>query len=409
MRMMKKKLPIGILICTLLLTGCGRGEPASIQVIHNIVPKEEMQIDVYLPQDMIAGKYEPEAAVYLGADVEHNVELEGKMNQFEKMIDKEQAFRVFQYKKRGDISSTEILECIASKEVPYVKVMPNNRYDLMPVYEMIGDLSTRYESPIFIELFPVSGQEMDPILYTKYYEDGYKLIKKYIKDAVVVWSIDWNQVYDTPIYYPGNHLVDWVGLNVAIPKYRGGKAFEVTPEERIDFWYKTFQNEKPMMLSTLAVSHFSRIDHTYTIEDTKNKLNYFYNQMTKDYPRIKGIIYSDVDMYQVTAKGTEDYRITSQKKLREHMQGLQDQEVFKSEVTKEERHKISVPILYTVTAFRIDERIYVKEAQVEYLKIPKSIMRQVPCITDETMVKYYELMPLVAQASGWVAQENLQN
>ena len=404
---MKKYIPIGIFICSLVLSGCGQ-KIKEIQVSNMGSALEKSYIDVYIPHKLEAGKYEPKEGVYVGAYVENNIDLDKSMMQYEKKIGKEQAFRVFQYKQSGDLTAQVLLECIAAKQTPYIKVLGNKDYDLIPIYQMIGDLNTRYNTPIYIELFPIEDISIDPVEYQKYYKDAYKLIKKYIEDVVIVWSGNWDAVYHLPIYYPGNDVVDWVGLNVFMPKYKEGKAYKVDVEERIDFWYKMFQNDKPMLLSTLAISHFSRVDHTYTIEDAKNKLNYFYDILCKTYPRIKGILYGDVDMAHVSSKGMEDYRLTSQEKLTSHIEELQSKEHFLSEIVKEDSF-VSVPVLYKLSAFKIGEKFYVAEEEAELLCKNKLMIRTVPTQIDDKGKKYYSLDFIVSRQEGWIEQEKLEN
>ncbi|MGL4799260.1 MAG: hypothetical protein ACRCWY_07670 [Cellulosilyticaceae bacterium] len=407
---MRKLTPIGIfcIVIMSLISGCSSGPKEVIEVSHTLLPKERVVQDVYIPKEVSLGIYEQEKGMYVGAYVESNQDVEGRMADYEALIGKEQAFRVFQYQKRGDMSSQEILECIAAKQIPYIKILANEAYDLMPIYEMIGDLNTRYQTPLFVELFPIQDDTLDPTAYAKYYDDAYKLLKKYFKDVVVVWSIDWNQVYLTPVYYPGNHKVDWVGLNASWPKYKEGAVYEPRYEEAMDFWYKYFQDEKPMMLSTVAISHFSRIDHTYTIEDAKNKLTYFYETVPERYPRVKGILYGDVDMYQVSPKGTEDYRLTSQDKLTEHIGGLQKNPAFLSQVKAREEMMCLQPMLYSVPAYRIEENIYVTEEQLSVVALHKDLIKYMPCIMDDSGEKFYDLTAIVTAQGGWLKQENLQ-
>lgn len=408
---MKKRAPIGIFLIAFvcLMVGCQTGPEEILEVSHTIIPKEKTIQNVYIPEQIRLGTYEPAHGIYVGAFVESNQDVAGDMKRYEALMQKEQAFRVFQYQKRGDLTSQEVLECIAAKQVPYIKILANTTYDLMPIYEMVGDLNTKYQTPIFIELFPLQDDTLDPVQYVKYYEEAYKLIKKYLKDAVVVWSIDWNSAYAATLYYPGSHIVDWVGLNVSLPKYKDGRAYEPEYREKMDFWYKQFQDEKPMLLSTLAVSHFSRVDHTYTLEDTKNKLTYFYETVPKLYPRIKAVLYGDVDMYYISPQGTEDYRLTSQDKLMTHIQSLWDKHTYLSEVESEEVTIVEQPMLYTVPAYRMNDGLYITEEQLQVVCRHKAFIKYMPCVLDETGKKYYDLNAIVTVQGGWVEQENLQN
>ncbi len=399
----KKISALGLI--TLLLVGCSTGRGQVIEVMHTPLDKALKEVAIYLNEEQVAGSYEPEQGVYVGADAEHNTLLEEGMTTYEALLGKEQTFRVFQYSERGDVTSRQILECIAEGQTPYIKVLPDEQYDLMPIYHMIGDLNTRYPSVLFIELFPLQTAHDEPDKYKAYYEDAYQLIKKYIDETVVVWSVNWEQVYDTAFYYPGNHMVDWVGLNITLPKFKAGEVYSPQGETAIAFWYDTFQNEKPLIVSTLAISHFSKVDHCYTVEDTKNKLNYFYTEMLDTYPRIKGILYSDVAMYELSATGEDDYRVTSQQQLIDHMARLQDQPTFLSTLQESEALVYKQPVKYTVQAYRIEDMYYVQADQLSQLEVSQSLLRDIPYLIDVDGQKYYMLEVLVQEKAGYIAPE----
>ncbi|MGL4363471.1 MAG: hypothetical protein ACRCSG_09470 [Cellulosilyticaceae bacterium] len=402
---MKKQILIGIILISGILTLANRTNRLEEVVEVSNIPLEtnyKMQ-NFYIPENVSAGHYENENGVYLGAYIEKNQDVENDMEMYEQIMGQDMAFRVFQYKETGDIGNRQILECIASNQVPYIKVLPNKYYDLMPIYEMIGDLNNRYETTVFIELFPVDSRVDDVEMYLEYYENAYKILKKYVQDCVIVWSVDTNTVYESSLYYPGNHLVDWIGLNVVVPSVNADISHDSLaeiPKEEIDFWYKTYQQEKPLMFSNVAVPHFSRVNHTYTIEDAKNKLTYFYDTALNMYPRIRAVLYTDIDMSQVSSNGKEDYRLTSQKKITDHMNKLLNQSRFLSEVEKNDALTIGQQILYTVPSYEINGNIYITEEQLEFVCKYKELISYIPCIMDDTEVKYYDLEQLVNDQLG---------
>lgn len=396
---MKKLIPIGFfLILNLLMVGCSQ-EVMAPEVIVESATLEGAMVDVFVEQEVMLSTYEPEEGTYLGAYVEGNKAIDGKIQSFEDIVGHDQAFRVFQYTGLGDISEIDLLHCIADKKVPYIKLLPTATYDITPVYELIGDLRSSYNTPIFIELLPVTGSVSDPVAYIEHYTEAYKLIKKYVNDVVVVWSIDAERVYETPLYYPGNHLTDWVGLNVYMPKYKEGKPYEVNLKQQFDFWYKNFQEEKPMMLSTLAISHFSRTDHTYTIEDAKTKFTFVYDTLVSEYPRLKGILYADVDMNQMVSDGLDDYRITSQKALSEAVGTLQASPQYLHKVTKRESESAMQQIRYTVPALITDDKYYIDEMHANYV-FEKPELKNIAYIEDELGTKYYDLEVLLEKNHG---------
>ena len=353
---------------SLFLTGCTNqvnvAPELTREVLMTLDAKEKL-LDLYIPKEIDYGLLEPDEGVYIGAYVEKNLELDNSMTKFEKLIDQKHAIRVMQYHKPQDITSRQMLECLANKQTPYIKVMPTADYDITPIYHMVGDIKTRYSMPVFIELFPVDSMVQDPEAYKAYYETAYKVIKRYLEDAVVVWSIDSERIYDFATFYPGDHMVDWVGLNVYVPRYKAGVPYTLDLVDGLDFWYKNFQTRKPMMLSGVAISHFSRVDHTYTTEEATKSLNYFYETVPKAYPRIKGILYIDVDMGEVSQAGKDDYRISSQAELVKVYHDLLKPNQFLHEVEEnnfadsKEQMKYTVPVL-EIEGYRYIEKGYVR-------------------------------------------------
>lgn len=355
---------------SIFLTGCGNqvNVPPELttEVLMTLDAKEKL-VDLYIPKQIDYSLLEPENGVYIGAYVENNIELDHSTIKFEKLVDQKHAIRVMQYQNPQDITSRQMLECLANKQTPYIKVMPTADYDITPIYHMVGDIKTRYSMPVFIELFPVDSTIQDPEAYKTYYENAYKLIKRYLGDAVVVWSIDSESLYDFATFYPGDNMVDWVGLNVYVPQYKAGIPYTLDLADGLDFWYKNFQTRKPMMLSGVAISHFSRVDHTYTTQETAKSLNYFYETVPKAYPRIKGILYIDVDMGEIGKAGKDDYRISSQAELVKAYHDLLKSDRFLHEVKENKLVASKEQIKYTVPVLEIEGTRYIEKGYVRTL------------------------------------------
>lgn len=399
---MKRLFRLGIIFLLLLVSGCSLKEEVSVAA--RPIDKAYTEVELSIKQPITMGKYEPAQGVYLGAYVDEKIDREQSMKNFEKVLGEKQAFQVFQYRNKNELTSQDILRCIANKQVPYIKLLLEEETNLTKVYQLIGDINSRYNSPIFIELFPVTVGVEDPQTYKEHYEKAYKTIKRHIKDAVIVWAIDLERAYDVSLYYPGNHMVDWVGMNAYWPKYKEGIAYDLNPLEPVDFIYKNFQMDKPMLISSLAVSHFSRIDHTYTIEDAKNKLGLFYKTITAYYPRIKGIFYIDVDMKEV--KGLDDYRLSSQRELTAYMQSMLSNPKFLHEVYKQEQESMAQYCNYTVPVLDYDHVLYISETYKKAL-FKKSILKDRESI-EEGKQKYYKLNPLLQEVNGYYTKDKIQ-
>ena len=322
---LKKLLLIGSIIGVVLVCLSGCSERVFFENQTVIVQEEGGRvcpIELYVLEEVNSGKYEPESGIYTGAYVQKDDNIQGNLLAYESLVGQEQTFKVFNYKADEGISKQDILRCIAQKKTPYIKILLGSDYDLTPLYQFIFDMRESYHTPVFIDLYPLTEKAYNISMYKETYQRAYEILHKYLTDIVVVWSTDESRVVDMALYYPGNSYVDWAGINVYIPRYKSGERYIYEGINNLDYWYKSFQTKKPMLISALAISHFSRVDHKYTIEEAKDQLALFYDTVLGKYPRLKGILYMDVDMASLNKIGQEDYRLTGQPILLETMRGL---------------------------------------------------------------------------------------
>lgn len=367
----KRTIAIGIvylLTCIFVISLCGCAsqtlEDENVQLED--IKEEKRSVELYIKSPQALGKYEPMMGIYSGAYIEKDVAINGDLLKYEKLVGQEQTFKVFQYNAEERLASTEILRCIAQQKVPYIKVLMPVSGDLTPLYRFIVDLRSSYEVPIFVELFPLTTHIEDAVSYKKTYRRAVELLHKYLKDVTVVWSVDESRVYEMPLFYPGDDYVDWAGINIYIPRYKYNEPYVYGGEETFDFWYKSFQQKKPMMISSLGISHFSRIDHTYKVYDVAKRLSYFYETLPAEYPRLKGIIYADVDLAEVYKDGKEDYSITDQEVLVDQMkQTFNALQVHAKLEQAEETYETYMK--YTVETSFIENTLYVPRKYMKYL------------------------------------------
>lgn len=361
-----RKLMLISLISTLfILTSCQPRDMNENNISASVQEEiREAPIEIYINEEIKAGMYETTNGLYTGAYVEESKDIEGKLEKYEEILGEEQTFRVFEYNHNRNIPEIEFIRCMANKKTPYIKIVLGKDYDLTPVYNLIYDLKYSYGMTVFIELFPLTNNNYDIVEYKNAYSRAYELIHKYIDNAVIVWSTDEDRTADMPLYYPGDNYVDWAGINIYIPKYKNGEKYVYDGLGNMDFWYKSFQHHKPMIISGLAVSHFSRVDHAYTIYETKEKLKLFYNDVIESYPRLRGILYMDINMNDVSKRNKEDYRITSQGQLIEYMKEVNKTLKYLPELERNNEDKIVYPMKYSIVGTYFGEKLYISEEYV---------------------------------------------
>ncbi|OOB77480.1 MAG: hypothetical protein ATN33_03770 [Epulopiscium sp. Nele67-Bin001] len=393
---MEKYILTAIILC-FSLTGCfmqTQTEEIAQEVVQVQPIFQEQQIDLYIKNEFELGPYEPTEGIYLGAYM-GNRDL---VDPFELVMDTQMAFKVLQYSRRNSITSSDILACIANKQIPYIKFLLDPDDPAANLYYLIGDISSMYQTPIFIELYPITSDITDPRDYKEKYIEAYQLIKKYVPEAVIVWSMDSTEIQNLTMFYPGDFYVDWVGLNIYMTKYVNQELAEYNISKEIDLWYKTYQANKPLIISGLAISNFSSIDHTYTIADAKNKLTYFYNELPTQYPRIKAMLYVDVDMRQYS--GYDDFRISLDSDIVQHVRSLWASDIFLHEVSANANVVNGQYIKYTLPSYLYDETYYVSDYYLEAI-IDSVTLKEVNTFKDLEGNVYYPMDELCEIIDGY--------
>ena len=384
---------VSLLCLGILLVGCSQKlffeeEPVVVEELT----KKELPIDLYVLDEVNSGKYEPEQGIYTGAYVQKDTHIQGDLLAYEKLIGQTQTFKVFTYQANEGITKQDILRCIAQKKVPYIKLLLGSNYDLTPLYQMIFDLKLSYKTPVFIELYPLTEKDYQVKPYKETYQRAYEILHKYLSDITVVWSTDEARVADMALYYPGSGYVDWAGINIYIPRYKNGSHYQYPGIGQFDYWYKSFQEKKPMLISALAVSHYSRIDHAYTIHETQDKLRLFYDNVLATYPRLKGIIYMDVDMAKISSQGKEDYCLTGEERLQEKMQALSLPLKIHASL-EHTAHQLPCYMKYQIKAVLIEEALYIPQEYMAscFKEVPLRHVKHVEDLSGEIYYAYDEI------------------
>lgn len=369
---MKRLCFIGALLIVCLLGIYGYSRRDSQPVIYEEADRLVNHVTLYVKDKITLGQYEPESGCYTGVYEAKEGTLAGNIKSYEQLVDQRQTFRILQYHHSQGIKAGDILECIASRKIPYIKVLFNGTNSLGVVQDLVNDLKSTFHTTVFIELFPITSSVQDVQTYKSIYLEAYKLLHDSLKDAVVVWGVDDNRVYDLPLYYPGDEYVDWAGINIYIPRYKNAELYVYDGKAQLEFWYSNFQQNKPMLISSLAISHFSRVDHTYTVYETMDKLSYFYEDVLSIYPRIRGILYVDVDMAKVTANGLDDYSISDQKELYGRMKTLFKQMNCLNQLAVIDEPEKTCDMKYSVDGAFFNDEFYIEE------QCAKAIFKGVP-------------------------------
>ncbi len=392
-RALKKWLILMSLIVIVVFVGCSKHVLFRDDiVVMEDLDEREFPIELYVLEEVTSGKYEPQQGIYTGAYVQKDIYVQGDLLAYENLMGQTQTFKVFNYNAEEGISKQDILKCIAQKKTPYIKIILGKNYDLTSLYQLIFDLKLSYHVPTFIELYPLTEKDYSVSAYKEIYQRAYEILHKYLSDIVVVWSTDESRVSDMALYYPGSGYVDWAGINVYIPKYKNGQRYTYDGIAQLDYWYKSFQAKKPMLISALAISHYSKVDHAYSIFETQEKLRLFYDEVLMQYPRLRGVIYMNVDMAQVTSDGKEDYTLTGESRLQETMQNLSLPLKIHNTLQNELRKSFCY-MKYSVKGALINNELYIPQEYMAacFKDVPLRKLKSIEDLSGEVYYAYSEI------------------
>jgi hypothetical protein len=156
----------------------------------------------------------------------------------------------------------------------------------------------RYASEMNGNWVPWHG---DPQKYIEKFRMVHRIMAEEAPNVAMVWSPGDVPMYSMDAYYPGDDVVDWVGVSLYSEPYENGDPAQgnmqaTSPVERLDYLYKTYADRKPLMISETAVSHYAHIPQESFTEYGTLNLQRLYDIMPKKYPRLKSITYFNVNL-----------------------------------------------------------------------------------------------------------------
>lgn len=131
------------------------------------------------------------------------------------------------------------------------------------------------------------------------YREKFRLISKIMKEeapnVAMVWSPNFLPRHNIDPYYPGNDVVDWVGLSLyTIPFSHGKEVPGGSPIYYLKPIYEKYSH-KPMMISEGAVSHVSYEQKKDYSVWAASQIGNMYGFLPRMYPKMKAITYFNLD------------------------------------------------------------------------------------------------------------------
>ena len=325
----------------------------------------------YFQKEIELSTYEPVEGTYLGAYVLANPEIEFDITQFEEVVGKNVAIGLRHYQIGDPFPDQWLLECLAQRKAPHVVITPDTKsapYDQDILEKTAKKFKNTYGIPVFIEFYPEPQKFGDPAKYISYFQLAKEIFAQYVPNAVFVWSVDMEDIYDSMIYYPGDDYVDWIGISMYFPIYKNKIKYKVDINEKLTYFYNMYKDKKPIMISKLAVSHYSKEDHAFYIDEASDIINQIYSEVAINYPRIKAINYIDIDNIKIAPQNTgyDNFRVSTEPKITKVYKEAIKNFYYLENVADTQKQKSSYWIEMRTPIYEWNNNLYIQEETILY-------------------------------------------
>lgn len=320
-------------------------------------------------------KYEPKENSYLGIFLEEN--SDDFIKSFERKTNTNHTIYMYNLKLDDDFPISWVLNCYVNYKTPFITIEPPE--DILKTYdtELLEKISKDFgqlDIPIFLNFYPLTEKlSTNPQTYKQFFKDAKTLFSINAPNVCFIWSIDYKFAYNSKMYYPGDEYTDWVGINIYENILEDNDLQIIFSE--LDTFYKTFQQVKPIAISSLAISHFSNKSFNYNIDKKIAELERFYSFIPSKYPRIKMINYINYDGFKNKEnENKQNYSITDTKEVLKKYKNLIDNGRFtKTLVLNENNRNSNEKIKTPFIIYKKDESFFLEAETIKSLGYTNSL------------------------------------
>ena len=309
---MKKLKFMGILLTGLfLLSACEDGGHFLFNDSHEYEYNETQTVDhpvFFNSAPMQLAMYEPAHGSFIGLYTDFLPGSDGRVIASVETIIGVRHAAFMEVMRLGDeLPTLWLLECIAEQKLPVIVILPPEDGDPFgghweDILISAAEAFSEFPVPMLAVFYPLplngGNQPVSADTYIAFFRYARALFAIHAPHVAFVWMVEGSQENFID-YFPGNQAVDWVGLSLFYDR-------DVDFLPKLTEFYLTFQREKPIMLN-LGLSHFSITDHRYRITETAAALEFVYQTILTDFPRVKMVNYMDISRKDYNG---HDYRIS---------------------------------------------------------------------------------------------------
>ena len=131
----------------------------------------------------------------------------------------------------------------------------------------------------------------DPAAYRRAFRLVHTVINRYASNVALVWAPGAVPTYNLDLYYPGDDVVDWVGISLYLVRYYDDNlsrpAWQDGPASFIAPFYAKYAARKPLCLTECGVSRRSRVEGRDADDYAAARIFDLMDAIKIRYPRLK--------------------------------------------------------------------------------------------------------------------------
>lgn len=357
---MSKNIILLLLSATIFISSCNNTKEIEQSQEIATVPIEYI---VNFERQIPLNTLEPTNGLLFGIYYPHNIDF--PIKDYEFYLSKKPNQYVYEYTLGTDFEIMYIIDCIARDKMPYIKIITSsyNKYNIAQI-KYVSSILRSFNVDCYVELFPnPSETEFDSEKYKNYFEESAKLLKEDLKNVAIIFTPNNDELIGAEEFLPSSEYIDFIGFDYI------GKILETNPDIYEDFFlkfdyiYDLYSNEKPIFITTFALSYFSDLDNTYHIKNNINYINEIFNIINKNYKRVKGVNFYDVDAREFPFYNSEynfdNYSFTDNDKILDNFNILTDSNLFLSTYEKSDTKET---IYYAYDALLVNDEYYISSS-----------------------------------------------
>ncbi|WP_166246198.1 stalk domain-containing protein [Paenibacillus turpanensis] len=237
------------------------------------------------------------------------------------------------------------------------------------------------------------------------YKEKFRLVADVIKEEgadniAMVWSPNDLPHGNIDSYYPGDEVVDWVGVSLYNSPYTVGddgamkSSLQSSPVEYFDAIYRKYASSKPIMISEGGVAHHDNTKNEDFTEWAQLNLQRLLQVLPYQYPRLKAVTYFNANIPAVDnpVVSRSNYLINDSEAVQSTVRGILASPYVLTEVRT--GAKPETPVAFQALGDR-GATLHGRTAFVPYVRIPEVYIGEIEVALNGATVRTLDRVPFV--------------